>query len=201
MRVVAIVFAALLTLGLAAFGVVAAQNPAGTGSLIALARHALSPAQATNAPAATAQAHQTQTAQAAPVQTPVIKVSQTTSAAQSTTPSTPPAELVQNPAASTPPAPAAASTHASLWPTALPQCNNPDALGMSRIVQIDTTGGPAFGTEHFKQYDFLREKEVVLTFDDGPWPENTEMVLKALKDNCVRATFFEIGEHATWAPQ
>ncbi|MGA7957941.1 MAG: polysaccharide deacetylase family protein, partial [Xanthobacteraceae bacterium] len=79
--------------------------------------------------------------------------------------------------------------------------NNPDALGMSRIVQIDTTGGPAFGTEHFKQYDFLHEKEVVLTFDDGPWPENTPMVLKALQDNCVRATFFEIGEHATWAPQ
>ena len=55
---------------------------------------------------------------------------------------------------------------------------------------------PAFGTEHFKQYDFLRDKEVVLTFDDGPWPENTPMVLKALTDNCTKATFFEIGEHA-----
>lgn len=72
---------------------------------------------------------------------------------------------------------------------------------MSRIVQIDTTGGPAFGTEHFKQYDFLSDKEIVLTFDDGPWPENTEMVLKALQANCVRATFFEIGEHATWHPE
>ncbi len=73
-------------------------------------------------------------------------------------------------------------------------------MGLSRIVEIDTTGGPAFGTEHFKQYDFLRDKEVVLTFDDGPWPENTPMVLKALTDNCVKATFFEIGEHATWRP-
>jgi hypothetical protein len=27
------------------------------------------------------------------------------------------------------------------------------------IVEIDTTGGPGFGFEHFKQYDFLREKE------------------------------------------
>ncbi|HJY18310.1 MAG TPA: polysaccharide deacetylase family protein, partial [Xanthobacteraceae bacterium] len=121
--------------------------------------------------------------------------------------SAPPAKLVvaQNSAATTPapaaPTPAPASSGASLWPTTLPQCNNPDALGMSRVVQIDTTGGPAFGTEHFKQYDFLHEKEVVLTFDDGPWPENTPMVLKALQDNCVRATFFEIGEHATWAPQ
>jgi len=67
-------------------------------------------------------------------------------------------------------------------------------------VQIDTTGGPAFGTEHFKQYDFLRDKEVVLTFDDGPWPENTPAVLKALTENCAKATFFEIGEHASWRP-
>ena len=81
-----------------------------------------------------------------------------------------------------------------------PTCNNPDPLGISRVVEIDTTGGPAFGTEHFKQYDFLREKEVVLTYDDGPWPENTPMVLKALQENCVKATFFEIGQHATWRP-
>ena len=52
-------------------------------------------------------------------------------------------------------------------------CNNPDALGIGRVVEIDTTGGPGFGFEHFKQLDFLRDKEVVLTFDDGPWPVNT----------------------------
>ena len=40
--------------------------------------------------------------------------------------------------------------------------------GLSRIVEIDATGGPGFGFEHFKQYDFLRDKEVVLTFDDPP---------------------------------
>jgi peptidoglycan/xylan/chitin deacetylase (PgdA/CDA1 family) len=205
MRVVAIIFAALLTLGLAAFGIVAAQKPSGTGSLIAFAEHILSPAQASSAPAVGAQANQTQAAQTPSVQAPVIKVSQVTGAAQSATSSAPPAKLVvaQNSAAAAPaaPTPAPASAGTSLWPTTLPQCNNPDALGMSRVVQIDTTGGPAFGTEHFKQYDFLHEKEVVLTFDDGPWPENTPMVLKALQDNCVRATFFEIGEHATWAPQ
>ena len=59
-------------------------------------------------------------------------------------------------------------------------------MGLARIVEIDTTGGPAFGFEHFKQYDFLRDKEVVLTFDDGPWPENTPAVLKALTDKCVK---------------
>jgi peptidoglycan/xylan/chitin deacetylase (PgdA/CDA1 family) len=82
----------------------------------------------------------------------------------------------------------------------LAACSNPDGFSVSRVVEIDTTGGPAFGTEHFKQYDFLRDKEVVLTFDDGPWPENTPAVLKALQDNCAKATFFEIGEHATWRP-
>ena len=50
------------------------------------------------------------------------------------------------------------------------KCENPNALGVSRTVEIDTTGGPGFGFEHFKQHDFLRNKEVVLTFDDGPWP-------------------------------
>ena len=30
-----------------------------------------------------------------------------------------------------------------------------------------------FGFEHFKSHDFLRPGEVVLTFDDGPWPRNT----------------------------
>lgn len=74
-------------------------------------------------------------------------------------------------------------------------------MGLSRIVEIDTTGGPGFGFENFKQYDFLRDKEVVLTFDDGPWPENTSAVLKALADNCLKGTFFQIGEHATWHPE
>jgi peptidoglycan/xylan/chitin deacetylase (PgdA/CDA1 family) len=64
-----------------------------------------------------------------------------------------------------------------------------------------TQFGPGFGFERFKQYDFLRPNEVVLTFDDGPWPRNTPGVLKALADNCLKATFFEIGEHAIWHPE
>jgi peptidoglycan-N-acetylglucosamine deacetylase len=60
---------------------------------------------------------------------------------------------------------------------------------------------PGFGFEHFKQHDFLRDKEVVLTFDDGPWPKNTAAVLKALTDECLKATFFEIGKHAVWYPE
>jgi peptidoglycan/xylan/chitin deacetylase (PgdA/CDA1 family) len=81
------------------------------------------------------------------------------------------------------------------------KCDNPNALGVARVVEIDTTGGPGFGFEHFKAYDFLKDKEVVLTFDDGPWPGNTPRVLKALADQCTKALFFPIGKHAGWHPE
>jgi peptidoglycan/xylan/chitin deacetylase (PgdA/CDA1 family) len=77
---------------------------------------------------------------------------------------------------------------------------NPNALGISRVVEIDTTGGPGFGFEQFKAHDFLREGEVVLTFDDGPWPRNTQRVLAALAAHCTKAIFFPIGLHATYEP-
>src|SRR5258706_4799720 len=80
-------------------------------------------------------------------------------------------------------------------------CANPNAMGVSRVVEIDTGGGPGFGSQHFKNYDFLRDHEVALTFDDGPWPSNTQAVLKALADQCLRATFFPIGKHATYHPE
>jgi peptidoglycan/xylan/chitin deacetylase (PgdA/CDA1 family) len=94
---------------------------------------------------------------------------------------------------------------AALRPAAAAQpktaCATPGALGVSRVVEIDTTGGPGFGFEHFKQFDFLADKEVVLTFDDGPWPANTPAVLKALADECTKAVFFPIGKHATYHPE
>jgi peptidoglycan/xylan/chitin deacetylase (PgdA/CDA1 family) len=80
-------------------------------------------------------------------------------------------------------------------------CAQPNALGTSRVVEIDTTGGPGFGFEHFKVHDFLRPNEVVLTFDDGPWPANTPAVLRALASHCVKATFFSVGKHAMWHPE
>jgi peptidoglycan/xylan/chitin deacetylase (PgdA/CDA1 family) len=86
-------------------------------------------------------------------------------------------------------------------PAAAPTtCSNPNALGIARTVEIDTTGGPGFGFEHFKSHDFLREGEVVLTFDDGPWPKNTPNVLAALAAHCTKAIFFPIGLHATYEP-
>ena len=95
---------------------------------------------------------------------------------------------------------------AASMPTAPPSADdrscsgNPNALGVSRVVEVETTGGPGFGAEHFKGMDFLRPGEVVLTFDDGPWPNNTPKVLAALAHHCTRAIFFPIGLHATYAP-
>jgi peptidoglycan/xylan/chitin deacetylase (PgdA/CDA1 family) len=106
----------------------------------------------------------------------------------------------------TPATPAATPARVSAAPAPVlaptPDCpGNPNALGVARVVEIDTTGGPGFGFEHFKSHDFLRPGEVVLTFDDGPWPVSTPAVLKALADQCVKAIFFPIGKHATYYPE
>lgn len=101
------------------------------------------------------------------------------------------AQVPAVPPAATPPPPPP--------PAAAVKCANPDAIPMSRTVEIDTTGAPGFGFEHFKNHDFLKQGEVVLTFDDGPWV-TTPKVLKTLADNCVKATFFIIGKHATYHP-
>ena len=80
-------------------------------------------------------------------------------------------------------------------------CANPNALGIARTVEVDTTGAPGFGFEQYKAHDFLLLKEVVLTFDDGPWPANTRAVLDALAQHCTKAIFFPIGKHALWHPE
>jgi peptidoglycan/xylan/chitin deacetylase (PgdA/CDA1 family) len=94
--------------------------------------------------------------------------------------------------------PAPAPTPAATTTTC---AGNPNALGLSRVVEVDTTGGPGFGFEHFKSHDFLRPGEVVLTFDDGPWPKNTPAVLAALAAHCTKAIFFPIGKHTTYSPE
>jgi peptidoglycan/xylan/chitin deacetylase (PgdA/CDA1 family) len=119
--------------------------------------------------------------------------SQATAAKGAAAPAAPAAQVAPKPAAAPSPTPAPA-------PAKMP-CANPDALGIGRVVEIDTTGGPGFGFEHFKQLDFLKDKEVVLTFDDGPWPGNTPAVLKALADECTTGIFFSIGKHATYYPE
>jgi peptidoglycan/xylan/chitin deacetylase (PgdA/CDA1 family) len=121
------------------------------------------------------------------------------SASAQRAPTTGSASATANPPAAAP-APAPVPAPGPSVHVAPPKCTNPNALGVARTVEIDTQGGPGFGGEHFKQHDFLRNKEVVLTFDDGPWP-TTNAVLKALAEECVRVTFFPIGKHATYYPE
>lgn len=79
--------------------------------------------------------------------------------------------------------------------------SNKNALGVSRVVEINTQGGPGFGFEHYKVYDFLEPGEIVLTFDDGPLPNRTRAVLKALASHCTKGIFFPVGKLAVGYPQ
>jgi peptidoglycan/xylan/chitin deacetylase (PgdA/CDA1 family) len=206
MRFVVTIVAALMILGLAAFGLaafglVSAQKGATPAAIAASTVGVASATQ--NVPALPARAPLSQIAQATGSETPV------TAAATPWRPPTAPPVAAPTRLAQTTPAPAS-SAASEAAPNAsaqdepannIPACDKPGGMGLSRIVEIDTTGGPGFGFEHFKQYDFLRDKEIVLTFDDGPWPQNTPAVLKALADECLKATFFEIGQHAMWHPE
>lgn len=79
-------------------------------------------------------------------------------------------------------------------------CPRKDALGTSRIMTLDPQVYPRVGLKSFPQTLPLADKEVVLTFDDGPFPATTTKVLAALAAECVRATFFLIGKNAEANP-
>lgn len=77
--------------------------------------------------------------------------------------------------------------------------SDPKVLGLERIVEIDAAQGPIFGGSH-RHETFLHDKEVILTFDDGPMRHYTRPVLKALADHCTKATFFMVGRMAAADP-
>ncbi|HYD15567.1 MAG TPA: polysaccharide deacetylase family protein [Hyphomicrobium sp.] len=80
-------------------------------------------------------------------------------------------------------------------------CTKTDVLGVSRVVEIDTTAGPRFGEQYHKdEAKFLEPGEVVLTFDDGPVRRYTLPILDALDEQCVKATFFSVGRMAISDP-
>src|SRR6266567_2628344 len=186
LRLAAAACAIAIAVFLAVFGIVLAQK--GTvASLMPAGTPAPAPA-STSPPTAPSR---TVTRTVAPAETarppgPVVAQAPAPAAAPASVPATP-VPAAATPAPASPPAPACAG--------------NPNALGTARVVEIDTTGGPGFGFEHFKTHDFLMSGEVVLTFDDGPWPNNTPAVLAALAAHCTKATFFPIGKHATWHPE
>jgi peptidoglycan/xylan/chitin deacetylase (PgdA/CDA1 family) len=67
---------------------------------------------------------------------------------------------------------------------------HPDAIGTSRTLVVDPREHPRIGTMQYPETLPLRDHEVVLTFDDGPLPRNSNQVLQILADNCVKAIFF-----------
>ncbi|MFL6791355.1 MAG: polysaccharide deacetylase family protein [Bradyrhizobium sp.] len=81
------------------------------------------------------------------------------------------------------------------------QCPRKDALGTSRVLAVDAAAYPRVGLKSFPQTLPLEEHEVVLTFDDGPWPATDRKILAALAHECVRATFFLIGRPASEHPE
>lgn len=85
----------------------------------------------------------------------------------------------------------------------LPPCAiSGETLGVSRIVEIDTSTGALFGalSAQVREARFLAPKEVVLTFDDGPMPTVTRSILDTLDRHCTKATFFEVGKMAIAYP-
>jgi peptidoglycan-N-acetylglucosamine deacetylase len=78
---------------------------------------------------------------------------------------------------------------------------HPDALGTSRTLVVDPREHPRIGTMQYPETLPLEDHEVVLTFDDGPLPRNSNQVLEILAAQCVKATFFEIGHMAQAYPE
>jgi peptidoglycan/xylan/chitin deacetylase (PgdA/CDA1 family) len=77
---------------------------------------------------------------------------------------------------------------------------NPNALGTSRTIVVDPAEYQRIGIAQYKQTLPLADHEVVLTFDDGPLPPYSNEVLDTLISQCVKATFFIVGEMARAYP-
>jgi peptidoglycan/xylan/chitin deacetylase (PgdA/CDA1 family) len=69
----------------------------------------------------------------------------------------------------------------------------PGAMGVSRTIVVDPAEHQLLGSQQYRESLPLRDKEVVLTFDDGPLPPYTNRILDTLASECVKATFFLVG--------
>jgi peptidoglycan-N-acetylglucosamine deacetylase len=77
---------------------------------------------------------------------------------------------------------------------------NPNALGTSRTIAVDPMEHPRIGTMQYRETLPLDDHEVVITFDDGPIPPRSTKVLEILESECIKATFFLVGEMARAHP-
>lgn len=86
-------------------------------------------------------------------------------------------------------------------PALAAECPHKDALGTSRTITVEAATTPRVGLGSFPKTLALQDREIVLTFDDGPSPEVDEKILAALAEQCARATFFLIGKRASEYPE
>jgi peptidoglycan/xylan/chitin deacetylase (PgdA/CDA1 family) len=77
---------------------------------------------------------------------------------------------------------------------------NPGAIGTSRTIVVDPGEYSRIGTMQYAHTLPLADREVVLTFDDGPIPPYTNRVLDTLAAECIKATFFIVGRQARAFP-
>jgi len=83
---------------------------------------------------------------------------------------------------------------------AAPQCA-PELSLAGRELVIDPATTPHLGTLQFPNVQPLADKEVLLTFDDGPHPHRTPAILDILDRYCVKAVFFSVGQMALEHPE
>ncbi|MGH6846686.1 MAG: polysaccharide deacetylase family protein [Methylocella sp.] len=76
----------------------------------------------------------------------------------------------------------------------------PEALGVARTFEVGTSGGLQVGLKTYPRSLALDDREIVLTFDDGPAPQTTPRILDTLAAQCVKATFFLVGRNAEALP-
>jgi peptidoglycan-N-acetylglucosamine deacetylase len=79
-------------------------------------------------------------------------------------------------------------------------CPNPSALGTSRTIAVDPNEHHRLGSFQYRETLPLNDREVVITFDDGPLPPFTSHILDTLAKECVKATFFMVGRMARAYP-
>jgi peptidoglycan/xylan/chitin deacetylase (PgdA/CDA1 family) len=106
-------------------------------------------------------------------------------------------------AAATQPVPEAAAPQSAQEPADQAAANcpgHPDALGTIRVLAIDPAQYPRIGLMQYSDSLPLADKEVVLTFDDGPILPYSNQILDILASQCVKATYFLVGEMARAFP-
>ena len=101
------------------------------------------------------------------------------------------------------PVPEADAPHSAQEPAEQATANcpgHPNALGTSRILAIDPAQYRRIGHMQYSDSLPLADKEVVLTFDDGPILPYSNQILDILASQCVKATYFLVGEMARAFP-